>query len=163
MAKNPFNFDGNKDDWHSKLEEIRTHLAGQLSLGAPIEMQGTTETTTQRSGNIRGSWVELTLTAATGTATCTHNLNIPITSVTGAGDTANRLNVRWFIVGAEYGDRTGTNAAPVAPGGFSVTLLKMSDATVTADAVDLLYAVNGFIPSATQPLYLSLFFIPAVR
>ena len=163
MPKNPFNFGGGNDDWHSRLEELRLALTGQLSFGAPTEMQGTTETSVQRIGNMRGSWVELTLTAPTGTATCTHNLGIPITSVTGAGDTANRLNVRWFIVGMEFGDRTGTNAAPAAPGGFSVNLVKMSDATVTTNAVDLLYAVNGFIPSATEPLYLSLFFIPAVR
>lgn len=150
------------NDLLARIEELQRALTAQLSFGTPIEVQGTTETG-QRVGNMRGSWVEATITAPTGTLTCTHNLGIPVTQVTGAGDTANRLNVRWFIVGAEFGDRTGTNAAPAAPGGFSVNLLKMSDGTVTSNAVDLLYSVNGFIPSATQPLYLSLFFIPAVR
>lgn len=146
------------EEWRYSLEELLRLLSGNLSFGVPLD-----ENDRQLAGNIRGAWVEKTLTAATGSTTFTHNLGIPVSAVTGAGDTANRLNVRWFVVGAEYGDRTGTNVAPSAPGGFSVNLLKMSDGTVTADAVDLRYAVNGFIPSATAPLYLSVYFIPAVR
>jgi hypothetical protein len=151
-----------KDEYANNFEELLRLFSGNLSFGVPIGSDGASETGPV-AGHIRGAWVEKTLTAATGSTTFTHGLNIPVIAVTGAGDTANRLNVRWFLVGAEYGDRTGTNAAPAAPGGFSVNLLKMSDATVTPDEVDLRYAVNGFIPSATNPLYLSLYFIPAVR
>lgn len=149
--------------FQDRLEEVFRRLTAQISFGVPVDVDTDGNASGQKSSEMRGTWVTLTLTAATGTATCTHNLNIPVTSIVGGADTANLPNVRWLQFGYEYGDRTGTNAAPAAPAGFSITLLKMSDATVTADAIDLLYEVVGFTPSATEPLSVTLYFIPAVR
>lgn len=146
-----------------RFEELYRRLTAQISFGVPINVDSLGNEVGQKVSEVRGSWVELTLTAASGTTTVTHNLNIPITTVTGAGSTANRLNVRWFEVGMEFGDRTGANAQPAAPGGFTVQFMHMGSSAVTPDAVTLQYAVSGFLPSATAPLYVSLFVIPAVR
>lgn len=153
-------------DTHSRdpvVDEILGWLTAGLSFGVPIDMRNDGTVGGQTVRHMKGSWVSLTLTATTGSVTCTHNLDIPTTSVTGAGGTANLPNVRWLLFGLEYGDRTGTNAAPAAPGAFTVNFLKMVNATVTRDAIDLRYAVSGFVPSATAPLSVTLYFVPAVR
>lgn len=148
----------------ARLEEIYRLLTAQLTFGAPIDVDTTGAEVGQAIGHIRGAWVELSLTAATGTITVTHNLNIPQTALVGATSTANRLNVRWFVVGTEFGSRTGAVAQPAAPVGvFTIDFLHMLSSAVTADAVVLNYSVAGFVPAATTPLWVSLFVVPAVR
>lgn len=148
----------------ARLEHIYRLLGAQLSFGVPIDLDSAGTEAGQRTSNIRGAWVELSLTAATGTVTVNHNLNIPPTALTGATSTANRLNVRWFVVGAEFGSRTGAVAQPAAPAGvFTVDFLHMLSSAVTADAITLQYSVSGFVPAATTPLFVSLFVIPAIR
>ena len=152
------------DVFSARLEEISRLLTAQLTLGAPIDVDTTGTEVGQTIGNIRGSWVELSLTAVTGTVTVTHNLNIPVTALVGATSTANRLNVRWIVAGSEFGSRTGAVAQPAAPVGvFTIDFLHMLSSAVTADAVVLNYSVAGFVPAATTPLFVSLFVVPAVR
>ena len=148
----------------AQLEELRRELTAYLYFGTPIDVDQAGTEIGQRTGNVRGAWVELSLTAATGTVTVTHNLGIPITTVVGATSTANRLNVRWFVVGLEFGSRTGAVAQPAAPAGaHTFNLLHMLSSAVTTNAVTLQYSTSGFTPTATEPLFVSLFVIPAVR
>jgi hypothetical protein len=144
------------------LNDLLTLLTWQIGFGAPIDLDPTGAQAGQHISQIRGSWVTVSLTAATGTVTLTHNLNIPPTSVTGGGGTANLPNIRAIPMWKVYGDRTGATAAPAAPGGFEVDFLQMVNGTVTADAIDLLYSVNGFTPDATHPLQVTFFVLPAV-
>lgn len=145
------------------FEYVYRLLSTQLSFGVPVDVDTTGTEVGQRVGNMRGAWVELSLTAATGTVTVTHNLDIPITTLTGAGSTANRLNVRWFVVGAEFGSRTGAVAQPAAPAAFTVDFLHMLSSAVTTTSLVLNYSTTGFVPTATTPLFVSLFVVPAVR
>lgn len=147
----------------ARLEYLYRLFSTQLSFGVPIDIDPDGTEVGQRVGNIRGAWVELSLTAATGTVTVTHNLDIPITTLTGAGSTANRLNVRWFVVGMEFGSRTGAVAQPAAPGAFTVNFLHMLSSAVTTTSLSLNYSTTGFIPTATTPLFVSLFVVPATR
>ena len=147
----------------ARLEYLYRQFSTQLSFGVPIDIDPNGTEVSQRVGNIRGAWVELSLTAATGTVTVTHNLDIPITTLTGAGSTANRLNVRWFVVGMEFGSRTGAVVQPAAPGVFTVNFLHMLSSAVTTTSLSLNYATTGFIPTATTPLFVSLFVVPATR
>ena len=146
------------------VEEFLRRLTAQVSFGVPIDVNNAGTEVGQHVSEMRGSWVEISIISATGTVTCTHNLNIPISTVTGAGSTANRLNVRWLKFGYEFGSRTGAVAQPAAPAGaFTIEFLHMLSSAVTADAITLNYSVVGFTPTATTPLFVSLFFIPAVR
>lgn len=147
----------------ARLEELYSQLSAQISFGVPVDVDTTATESGQHVSQIRGAWVELSLTATTGTATVTHNLSIPVSTVTGAGSTANRLNVRWFVVGTEFGSRTGAVAQPAAPAAFTIDFMHILSSAVTADAVSLLYSVTGFVPTATTPLFVSLYVIPAVR
>lgn len=148
---------------YARFEELYRRLSAQVSFGVPVDINSLGTETGQTTANVRGTWVELTLASFSGTVAVTHNLSIPSTPLIGGVSTANRLNVRWFIVGLEYGSRTGAVAQPAAPGGFSLELLHMLSSAVTADSLTLQYSVTGFIPSATTPLYASLFVIPASR
>lgn len=147
-----------------RIEALERLLAAQLSFGVPIDLNSSGAEVGQKLGNIRGAWVEVTLTAAVGTCAVAHNLNIPVSTVVGATSTANRLNVRWFVVGLEFGSRTGAVAQPAAPAAVHGTnFIHMLSSAVTADSFTLQFSANGFVPTATTPLFVSFFVIPATR
>ena len=157
----------NADSGNSGLGSLVTwsalelRLAWGISFGIPIDIDSLGNQTTQHVSEVRGSWVTVSLTNFSGNVTLTHNLNIPVSTVTGGGGTANLPNCRWFTFGMEYGDRTGATAAPAAPGGFTVNFMKMVNGTVTPDAITLAYSVTGFVPDATHPLSVTFFVVAA--
>ena len=137
--------------------ELRRLVNGKLGLGFPDEAL-----TNGQPDNLHVSWVRVVLDGAgdLGVATTiTHNLNLPATVVA----TGNRPNVCWFPARWLYGDLTGANAAPAAPGanpGLTV-LFKMGD-TVTANAIQLRFYSN-LVPTATEPISFDLLITPAVQ
>lgn len=159
-----FDSEGLTESELARFEEVYRNLSAELRFGSPLDVDSTGTEVGQHIGNVRGAWVELTLTAATGTVTVAHNLNIPSSPVVGGTSTANRLNVRWFVVGTEFGSRTGAVAQPAAPvGAHTFNLLHMLSSAVNADDLTLQYSTSGFTPTATTPLFVSLFVIPATR
>src|SRR5258706_6888158 len=101
-----------------RIESLLRNLAVGINFGTPIDVRDDGLVVGQRTGNLAGSWVTLTLTAATGNVAVTHNLDLPAIQQVGGAATANLPNVRWLVFGIEYGDRSGTNAAPAAPAAF---------------------------------------------
>lgn len=142
-----------------EIRTIKEEINGRISFGHPDT--SLTDSSNGRLLNIEGSWVILTLTDAAGVKTCTHNLGVPSTTV--GANSAKPANVRWMICGIEYGDKTGASAAPADPGGFAVDLIRMTNGTISADAINIRYSVTGFVPSATEPVTVSLFFVKAVN
>ena len=138
---------------------VKEELNGRIAFGHPETTA--TDTSNGRLLNIEGSWVVMTLTAATGVYTCTHNLNIPTTTI--GANSAKPANVRWLMMGAEYGIKDGTSAAPADPGAFTVQLIRMINGTITADSINIRYSVSGFTPSATEPVTVTLFFTKALN
>lgn len=151
----------NDTSGYLSLYDLELRLNWGIGFGIPIDIDNNGAAAGQHVAEIRGSWVTVSITGTTGTVVLNHNLNIPPTSVTGAGGTANLPNCRWFLVGLEFGDRTGATAPPAAPAAHTVSFLKMSNGTVTADAITLQYAVAGFAPDATHPLTVTFFVVAA--
>jgi hypothetical protein len=117
-----------------------------LTFGVPVSISELGVASGQRSGNVRGSWVEKSVTAL-GTNTFTHNLNLP--TPTGV------LNVRWLLFGVRH-NGTGAGAgdvvcSPIYQGG-----------TVGSDSIDLYVTAAGArTVDGSNPLTLTMFFMPA--
>ena len=124
----------------SPLDDSSAVLAGA---GTPTTHNG-------RLANIRGSWVEVEVTALDTAFTCTHNLEIPV-SVSG------EPNVRWLVAAMRHDGQaaTGTGAPSI--------LFEEGD-TITTNSIELrLYCAAPRTINGTHPLHLSLFILPAVR
>jgi hypothetical protein len=156
--------DPNSPDFNKSVVEAISRLLriveGEIEIGDPQHPQddgsatlagsGTPTTHNGRVVNIRGSWVELNVTAADTAVTCTHNLSIPV-AVTG------EPNVLWTVKRCIHSG-TAANAASTWSVNFEV------GDTVGTDAIQLrFYAAGARTVNADNPLKVTLFFEPAVR
>lgn len=146
----------------SFLREVRRFADGMVEFGHPQDPTDPSATglagatTTSHPGtlvNIRGTWVELDVTALDTDTRCYHNLNL-LVPYTG------EPNVRWLLFGVIH---DGTN---VAAGDEVVSCNFEEGSAVDADYIDLKFYRDGSGPrtvDGTHPLKVTLFFIPAVR
>lgn len=101
--------------------------------------------------NIRGSWVELRFEALDTALTANHNLNIPVYN--------SEVNVRWIVMGKRHDD-VGAGGS----GRESADVRFIDTDSFDENTIELrAFAAGGLTVDATNPLRVSLFFIPAVR
>lgn len=105
--------------------------------------------------NIRGSWVEITATAADTKIDCAHNLNVPLTS--GVAE----ANVRWMVMGIKHDGAGATTASAAST--ISVSYETGDSGSITADSFPLRVYANSRTVDGSHPIKITLFFIPAVR
>ena len=123
------------------LDDSSTTLAGSAATAHPGTLS-----------NIRGSWVELQVTALDTPTPCYHNLSLDV-AVSG------EPNVRWLVMGFKHSG-AGAGATSV------VSCLFEEGGIVETDMIQLsFYAVSRTVSAVDpfEPLDVSLFFVPAVR
>jgi hypothetical protein len=144
------------------LYRVQRVVDGRLEFGSPQDPRdpaGTALATgTAHNGtilNILGSWVELDVTSQDAPVACVHNLDVPVTSVSGV----NQPNVRWLVFGWQH------NGAGAAPGSTMSCNYEPTDAaSITSNSFPLrFYAAGRTIGADPNDLRVTLFFVPAVR
>lgn len=150
------------------LNEILAKLDGGVTFGHPQDPTSDTSTTlaggssTAHNGvleNVNGSWVEIvvdaggTYTALGSPVTCYHNLNLEVVA-------SGSPNVRWFVCGWSH---DGTDGGSNNLAGATVAVGFKEGDTVAANSIQLRVGATGFTVGDSNPLTVTLFFIPAVR
>lgn len=134
---------------------------GNIEFGNPQDPTDPTSTTLAGSAagahpgtvsNILGSWVELDIDgtpALNAAVVCTHNLGVPL-------DPSLEPNVRWLLFGWRH---NGTGAGTGSPVSVGFT----TGDPITEDAISLRVFAATRTVDVTNPLRLTLFFVPAQR
>ena len=146
-----------------QLSRLLRVVDGDLGFGSPQDPTDPTSTTLANGAshngtleNVKGSWVEVDVTAADTLVNCVHNLGVPVTVVSAT----NQPNVRWMVFGFQHSG-TGANAAST----LSCNYETGDAASITENSFPLRFYVGGGRTVGADPddLRVTLFFTPAVR
>jgi len=147
-------------DLVAAIEELQEIVRQRVEFGNPQNPKDPTSTTLAGSGaitehngtlsNIRGSWVQVSVTALDSPVVFTHNLDVEFVSAT-------TPNVLWLPMRFVH---DGTAAL----GSSALALNYETGDVVTRNSIELrLYCGTGRTVSVASPVEVTLFFIPAVR